>query len=70
MRAVIRIKFKDGSISEPRQALENFLRLEGFNLVDLKADQEWLDDPRQILVKDKIESLEELKKSILQKATV
>jgi hypothetical protein len=56
MRAVIRIKFKDGSISEPRQALENFLRLEGFNLVDLKADQEWLDDPRQILVKDKIES--------------
>lgn len=56
MRAIIRIQFNQADTKKSRQALEDFLRLEGFNVVDLEADKEWLGSPRQSLVRDKISS--------------
>lgn len=56
MRAIIRVQFNDKTIENPRQALEDFLRLEGFSVVDLEADKKWLEDPRRSLMRDKITS--------------
>ena len=56
MRAIIRITFDTSTVTQPRRALEDFLRLEGFNVVDLEADKKWLNDSRRILLRDKITS--------------
>lgn len=56
MRAIIRITFDQSTIEQPRQALEDFLRLEGFNVVDLEADKAWLNDQKRLLMRDKITS--------------
>ena len=56
MRAIIRIKFNENVSEDPRQAMDDFLRLEGFSVVDLDADKKWLSNPRQKLMHDRVTS--------------
>jgi len=57
MRAITRITFDESlSVNNPRRALEDFLRLEGFNVVDLETDKKWLNDPKRALLRDRINS--------------
>lgn len=56
MRAIIRVKFNGRILKNPRQAMDDFLRLEGFSVVDLGGDQKWLSSPRQKLMHDKVKS--------------
>ena len=57
MRAVIRIQFNNILAQNPIEHLEDFLRLEGFSVVDLDKDSDWLKSHR--LIEDKIESFKE-----------
>jgi hypothetical protein len=54
MRAVIKLKTNDNKLN--KLTLEGFLQSEGFNLVDFIQDNEWLKQPDQKPLFDKIES--------------